>query len=1088
MRQPRRILVANRGEVAVRIIDAAATMGIGTHAVHAVDDAESLHVRRADGATELPGSGPAAYLDGERIVAAALEADCDAVHPGWGFLSENPGFARACDAAGLMFIGPGPTVLETLGDKAAARAAATAAGLPVARGTDGAADLTAVRDLLRASPAGIMIKALAGGGGRGMRVVSDPAGLEDAYDRCRSEARSAFGDDRVYAEQILTDHRHIEVQIAGDRQGNVHSLGDRDCSVQRQHQKLLEIAPAPGLSDDLRDALAQAAQSLGKSLGYTGLGTVEFLVGPDGSFAFMEANPRLQVEHTVTEETLGIDLVAVQIRLVAGTSAEELGLTDVSARGVAVQARVNSETMLASGIAKPAHGTLAVFSMPHGRGIRVDTHGFAGYTVNPRYDSLLAKVIVHSDDADLTAALRRTARALSDVRTDGVSTNVGFLLSILARTETMASPLTTTFVDEHVAEIVATIPPADEAPTSVAAEDRIRVEATVPEGHEAVRAPMLGTVIALPVAPGETVAAGSTLMVIEAMKMEHQVAAPVSGVLGAFTVGIGDAIDEDQLVVSIEPAEHQVRSEETDVQLDLDAIRPDLARVLERQEQTQDTSRPRAVERRRARGRRTARENIAELCAPTGISEYGSLAVAAQRSRRSMEELIEQTPADGLVSGIGHVNADLFGEDATGCVVMSYDYTVLAGTQGYQNHRKKDRLFEIAERRRLPVVVFAEGGGGRPGDTDNPGIANLDCRAFALFSKLSGLVPTVGVVTGNCFAGNAALISGCDAIIATPEANIGMAGPAMIEGGGLGVFAPSDIGPVSVQAPNGVIDILATDDEDAVARTRQYLAYFQGTLDTFEAPDQRTLRHAVPPNRRQVYDVRSVIDVLADVDSVLELRAAFGIGIITSLIRIEGRAVGLIANNPQHLGGAIDADAADKASRFMELCDAFDLPLVSLCDTPGFMVGPKAEETAQVRHFGRMFVSGASLTVPMVTVVLRKAYGLGAQAMAEGGFFEPELTLSWPTGEFGGMGLEGAVKLGYKRELDAVEDPEERERLYERLVADMYERGSALSVATGFEVDDVIDPATTRDRILSVLRATDQPRRTERKRPLVPAW
>jgi acetyl-CoA carboxylase carboxyltransferase component len=420
---------------------------------------------------------------------------------------------------------------------------------------------------------------------------------------------------------------------------------------------------------------------------------------------------------------------------------------------------------------------------------------------------------------------------------------------------------------------------------------------------------------------------------------------------------------------------------------------------------------------------------------------------------------------------------------------MSYDYMVLAGTQGYQGHRKKDRLFELAERFRLPVVLFAEGGGGRPGDTDSPGVSGLDVMAFALFGRLSGLVPTVGIASGRCFAGNAALLGCCDVIIATEDASIGMAGPAMIEGGGLGRFEPDEVGPVEVQYPNGVIDVLAKDDREAVRAAKQYLSYFQGSIADWTSTDQREMRSLIPEDRLRVYEVRNVLTGLADDGSVLELRAGWAPGIITALARLEGRPVGMIANNPRHLGGAIDSDGADKASRFMQLCDAHDLPVVFLCDTPGFMVGPEAEKTAQVRHFARMFVVGASLTVPYATVVLRKGYGLGAQAMAGGSFHAPALTVAWPTGEIGGMGLEGAVRLGFRKELEAEEDPEKRAELFDRLVASAYRNGKALNAATHFELDDVIDPADTRSRLLSVLRASPPPvPRTGKKRPCIDTW
>jgi acetyl-CoA carboxylase carboxyltransferase component len=420
--------------------------------------------------------------------------------------------------------------------------------------------------------------------------------------------------------------------------------------------------------------------------------------------------------------------------------------------------------------------------------------------------------------------------------------------------------------------------------------------------------------------------------------------------------------------------------------------------------------------------------------------------------------------------------------------VLSYDYSVLAGTQGHMNHKKKDRLFELVARLGLPVVLFAEGGGGRPGDTDTAAVTGLDTEAFALFGALSGQVPLVGVVSGRCFAGNAALLGCCHVIIATPDANIGMGGPAMIEGGGLGVFAPEDVGPASVQVPNGVIDVLAADEKGAVDVARRYLSYFQGDLDTWTAPDQSLLREVVPPDRRRVYDVHRALELLADEGSVLELRPAFTPGMVTALARIEGRAVGVIANNPPHLAGAIDGPCADKAARFLQLCQAFGLPVLSLCDTPGFMVGPEAEETALVRHVSRMFVVGASLTVPFCCVILRKGYGLGAQAMAGGSFHRPLFTVAWPTGELGGMGLEGAVRLGFRRELHAIEDEAERAAAFDAMVERAYQHGKALHVAEHFEIDDVIDPADTRARIAHALASAPPRGGREHRRPFVDTW
>jgi acetyl-CoA carboxylase carboxyltransferase component len=584
--------------------------------------------------------------------------------------------------------------------------------------------------------------------------------------------------------------------------------------------------------------------------------------------------------------------------------------------------------------------------------------------------------------------------------------------------------------------------------------------------------PLPGTVVKVMAPVGTTVRAGDPIVILESMKMEHVVEARASGTIAALSVIVGDAVNRNDPVATIDEVDlPSAPVPDSSPRAEQAAIRPELAELLGRRTVVTDDGRPDAVARRHASGHRTARENVEDLCDPESFIEYGPLVIAAQRARRTTQELIERTPADGLVAGIGRVNGDLFDDEHARCAVLSYDYMVLAGTQGQMNHRKKDRLFELVERLRLPVVLFAEGGGGRPGDTDTATVTGLDTTAFALFGSLSGLAPSVGIVSGRCFAGNAALLGCCNVIIATKDATVGMGGPAMIEGGGLGTYRPEEVGPMSMQVPNGVVDVLVDDEAAAVAEAKRFLSYFQGSLDPYECADQTLLRDCVPEDRRRVYDVHTVIDGMADLGSVQELRPAFAPGMVTSLARIEGRPLGVIANNPMHQSGAIEANGADKAARFMQLCDAFSLPILFLCDTPGFMVGPEAESTALVRHVSRLFVTGASLTTPYFTVILRKGYGLGAQSMAGGSFRSPIFTVAWPTGELGGMGLEGAVHLGYRRELDAIADPVEREAAFAQMVAKAYQHGKALNVATYFEIDDVIDPAETRRLIANGMRS-----------------
>ena len=587
---------------------------------------------------------------------------------------------------------------------------------------------------------------------------------------------------------------------------------------------------------------------------------------------------------------------------------------------------------------------------------------------------------------------------------------------------------------------------------------------------------------------GDQLEEDDTILIMESMKMEFEVKATQSGIVRERVVEPGASLFEGSPLLFLQPADIVASEQANEEQIDIAHIRADLAEVLERRADLTDQRRPSAVAKRRKTGQRTARENLADLLDEGSFMEYGAMALAAQRGRRSHEELLAMSPADGLINGIGTVNADLFGAHASRCMALSYDYTVFAGTQGVMNHKKTDRMLDLAEKWQLPVVFFTEGGGGRPGDIDKVGVAGLDCTTFMRMASLSGRVPLVGVVSGRCFAGNAALLGCCDVVIATENATIGMAGPAMIEGGGLGSYTPEQVGPTSVQGPNGVIDIVVVDEAEATRVAKQYLAYFQGDIKTWDTADQRELRHLIPENRLRVYDIRQVIETLADSGSMLELRRQFAPGMITALIRIEGRPFGLMANNPMYLGGAIDAAGGDKAARFMQLCQAHGLPMVSLCDTPGFMVGPEAEQQATVRHVSRMFVTAASLQIPFMTVVLRKGYGLGAQAMAAGSFQAPLFTIAWPSSEFGAMGLEGAVRLGYAKELAAIEDEGERSAMFEQLVAELYQRGKGVSMASFLEIDAVIDPLETREWLLRGLNSAPTESLTKGLRPFVDTW
>ena len=1128
-----RLLIANRGEIAIRIAQAASDLAISSVGIYSKDDASSLHVKSVDDSCALDGSGVKPYLDIAQIVNAAKKMDCDAVHPGYGFLSESAKFAAAVEDAGVTFVGPSPATLALCGDKSQARKSAVEVGIPVVPGTDGPTTLDEVVSFLNSlgPDKAIMIKAIAGGGGRGTRVVTELEEVESAYERCQSEAEAAFGNGDLYVEQLIDNARHIEVQVVGDGKGHAVDFHTRECSAQRRHQKLIEVAPAFGIPSTTICAIEASAIKLAESLEYRSLGTFEFLVDAESqeTFAFIEANARLQVEHTVTEMVSGLDLVQTQLRLAGGETFDALQLDGWSQHGTsgyAIQCRVNMEEITSNGEVRPTGGKISRYEMPTGPGIRVDGFGYSGYTTSPHFDSLLCKVIVSSRSDDLDVVIERTKRALGHCHVEGVRTNLDFLQQIIASEAFRKGEVTTRWVDQNVAELAER---ARESRENALATDatssglaggqvdsrdplalfeyadaikKAKAEAAVndeeldsefdlidPDGSIGQPAPIQGTVVSVKVQEGDAVAANQELVIMEAMKMEHVISASVSGIVRRIDVEEGKVIQEGHPIVFVEAADVEIAGTDTSEEMDLDHIRDDLQETIDRRRWIYDENRPKAMERRERTGQQTARKNIDDLCDEGSFIEYGPLVLAAQRRRRSEQWLRENTPADGLICGVGTVNSRLFPDRDARCVAVAYDYTVFAGTQGHKNHYKQDRIFELANRFKLPVILFSEGGGGRPGDTDGSGGVGMDTYTFTQWSKLSARVPLVGVNSGRCFAGNTALLGCCDVIIATKQSTIAMGGPAMIEGGGLGIYTPEEVGPMSFQVPNGVVDIIVDDEQQLIETAQKYISYFQGSIEEWEAPDQRKLRHVVPENRLRMYNVRDVIDTLADVDSVLEIRENFGIGIVTCFLRIEGKPFGLIANNAHHLAGAIDTDGADKAARFLQLCDAFDLPVISIMDCPGIMVGPEVEKTALVRHSCRLFNTGANLSIPMFGVIIRKAYGLGVQAMCGGSSLVPFFCVAWPTAEFAGMNIEGSVKLGYRNELMELETAEERIKRFDEMVASSYERAKAVNSATFFGVDDVIDPASTRSWIVRGMNSLPEsiPRETK-KRPYIDTW
>jgi len=1088
----KKLLIANRGEIAIRIMRTAHALGVTTVAIYSKDDAQSLHVTYADESIELPGHGANAYLSIDAVIAAAQKIGCDAIHPGYGLLSESAELAQACSDTGLVFVGPSITTLQSFGDKRSARTLAKAAGVTVIEGRDKVTSISDVEQFFNEQQQqAIMVKAVNGGGGRGMRVVNQANEIASAFTRCQAESLSAFGSDDLYVERYLPTVRHIEVQIVGDGKKVIH-LWERDCSVQRRNQKLLELAPAPNLETTTRQSLLDAAITIGQACDYKGLGTVEFLVAVDdsgnaGEFFFIETNPRIQVEHTITEAITGLDLVELQLRIAAGESLSDIGLTQQSVpepKGFSLQARINTEKLNEQGELVPTGGTITQLQLPSGPGVRVDTYAYNGYRTNPNFDSLLAKVIVHNRTDTLSMLLNNADRALSELHIEGVDTNTDFLRRLLTLADIQSWQVSVRGIEAQLKDLWQPGKTAQDKKRFIKNQHSASAPSSVvdtldyPDGIIASRSPLQSVFVAFEVKLGDTVIAGQDLAVVEAMKMQHVIKASCSGVVTELLVKEGAVLEAEQPLVLIrEQASDQLAIDHTQTQ-DLDAIRHDLQTLRDRTALTLDTARPKAVEKRHARGQRTARENINDLIDPESFMEFGQLVYAAQRRKIDKATLMRTSPADGIIAGFASINSEHFSEGLSQVAVLSYDAMVMAGTQGLLGHKKTDRFLDVASKRRgvnhqqAPLIFFAEGGGGRPNDDDFADImgACLDCKTFYTFGQYHGLKITIN--DGYCFAGNAVIFGSGDFKIATEHSWVGMGGPAMIEGGGLGAVSPKDIGPAQEQAQTGLIDVLVKDDSEAVATAKQLVSFFQGTTTGWQAPDQRHLRHVIPEDRKRVYDMRELITHLADTDSWLEIRKHYSAGMITGFLRIEGKPIGIIANNPMHLGGAIDAQASEKAAEFIVLCNRFGLPILSLCDTPGFMVGVDSEREGAVRRACQLVNAGAQVQVPFLVLCVRKGFGLGGQAMAGGSFGTTQLTAAWPTAEFGMMGIEGGVELGYKKELEAETDPETRQALFNDLVERAYEAGSAQSVASLMELDAVIDPIDTRQWLAKNLPGT----------------
>ncbi|MEZ5551510.1 MAG: carboxyl transferase domain-containing protein [Pseudomonadales bacterium] len=1106
----RRVLIANRGEIAGRIAKAAAALGVESVGVYAPVDALSLHTRYVTEAHELKVSDPsdpvAAYLDMESLIEIARSAGCDAVHPGYGFLSENSLFAERCAEENLVFIGPSAEVLSLFGDKVRSRAFALELGIPVIPGSSGA-----VRDAAEATACAddtgypVMLKASAGGGGRGMRLVERAEDMPGAFDRCAGEALAAFGNGTLFIEKVVVRPRHIEVQVLADDTGDVVHLWDRDCSVQLRHQKVIEIAPAPGLADAVRATMFADAVKMVRAAGYRNAGTVEFLVTPDsGEHYFIECNPRIQVEHTVTEQVMSVDLVEAQFRIAAGARLVELGLADQAQvgepRGFAIQARV-----VAQGV-----GAISAYKEPSGAGVRVDGNGYAGYAPPPQFDPLLAKVICSSTQGtSFAATAERTRRALAEFHVAGLPTNLPQLMNILGHKTVLAGDARTTLLTENPELGVPAVGVALKGAAvalleqqSIGLGSRGRSAAAVPaqlpslsigEGQRGVEAPMAGTVVSIAVGEGDIVAAGETLLVISAMKMESIITAPCAGtIVATLALAEGDSVGAGQVLLAILPAESTMGSGAVSYG------EGTWAPTLEEMETLRGLAEARlspgsedpGVVRQRDRGKLTCRERIDLLLDPGSFREVGSIAGFA--SYDEYGGISAFTPANS-VGGWGSI-------EGRTSVVCADDFTSRGGHADGAIAAKSGYLDRLSIEMQIPSIRLLDGssGGGsvaamvpeqkKPGESSakessgaiqagRPRVAGGGGSFLpghlgsSMYAEQLSTVPVVNLLLGSVVGiGAAKAVLGHFSVMVRDIAQLFVAGPPVVSHAMGYDISKEDLGGWHIHCRNGSVDNLAESEEDAFTIARRFLSYLPSSV--YEAPPVRAPDPADPPDRREeelftliprkrttTFDVRKAIRLMADLDSFFEIGPLWGTDQVTGFARFNGHPVGIIASDSQHAnGGALTADGCDKLTRHLDLCDLFHLPVVSLIDNPGFAVGLEHELAGTIRKGGEWMVAFAQMKVPLFTVLMRRSFGVAGNNYATPRS-KPAVRVVWPAADVGGIPPEGGIEAAYKRQLAEAEDPVAlREELMERIES---ARGP-IGPLNRFQMEEMVDPRDTR--------------------------
>ena len=1104
-----RVLISNRGEIAIRIARAAAGAGMESVGIFAPVDANALHARFTTRAVEIGKGIPeqsavSAYLQIEEIIRTAREQGCDCIHPGYGFLAENAEFAERCEAEGLTFIGPSADVLRLFGDKVAARRFAESLGIPVVRGSDEA--LTGVDDAVaRAAEIGypVMLKAAAGGGGRGMRLVERPEDMATSFARCQSEAEAAFGNGAIFLEQVMDQPRHIEVQVLGDATGNLVHLFDRDCSAQQRYQKVVEIAPAPGLEGSLRERILDDAVKLARASGYTNAGTVEFLVVPEtGQHFFIECNPRIQVEHTVTEEVMGVDLVEAQLSIAGGASLADIGLGDQAAVGsprrYAVQARVVTR----------GSGTITAYKEPSGPGVRVDACGYAGYAPPPQFDPLLAKVI--GSGGTYSSALARTTRALSEFHIAGIPSNLAQLQALLASSTMQAGDARTTSADAVPGAsktsmnghggILTLLDQQTRAmglralgDSSTATRTSTAAALAVGDGQQAVASPSAGTLLELLVKEGEAVVQGQQLLVMSAMKMETVVAAPCDGVLaGLQALEPGDHIETGQ-VLAVITASGSASSPGDDAVVD-DTWAPMLGQIARLQELAHERLQPDSADpgvvRQRSRGKLTCRERISLLLDEGSFREIGS--VAGFASYDDMGTITDFTPANH-VGGWGAIAGRK-------TVVCADDFTSRGGHADGAVAGKAAYLDRLSLQLRIPSVRLLDGssGGGsvaamvpaqsqegertakesrgaiaagRPRVVGGGGSHLPGHLGSSMYAEQLSTVPVVNMLLGSVVGiGAAKAVLGHFSVMVRDISQLFVAGPPVVTHAMGYDITKEDLGDWRIHCRNGSVDNLAESEEEAAELTRRFLSYLPQNV--YEAaprlapnPDdpadrrEEELFTLVPRKRTTTFDIRKAIRLMADRDSFFEIGPMWGTDQVTGFVRFNGYPVGVIASDSQHInGGALTAAGCEKLIRHLDLCDLFHIPVLNLVDNPGFAVGVEHEITGTIRKGGEWMVAFSQVSVPIFTVLMRRSFGVAGNNYATPQD-RPSMRVTWPAADVGGIPPEGGIEAAYRRQLAEADDPE---AFRAEIMARIETARGPLGPLGRFQIEEVIDPRDTR--------------------------